>query len=60
MATLTAAEKRHLVKANALEDKASTQIERTKKGASGAAGKTILEANIERKKAGLIKGEIKR
>lgn len=57
---MTAAEKRHLIKANALEDKASAQIERTKGGVSGAASKTILEANIERKKAGLIKGEIKK
>lgn len=49
---LTAAEKRHLEKANALEDKASAQIERTKSGHSGAASKTILEINIERKKQG--------
>lgn len=50
----------HLEKANRLEDKASQQIDETKSGHSGAAAKTILEVNLERQKAGLIKGELKR
>lgn len=57
---MTPAQKHHLNQANKLEEKASKTLENTKSGHSGAAAKMILEANIERKKAGLIKGELKR
>jgi hypothetical protein len=58
-AAKTPAQQKHLDKANALEDRASQTIENTKSGRSGAAAKTILDANKERKKAGLIKGALK-
>lgn len=47
-------------RANLLEDKASQTIEKTKQGHSGLAAKLILEVNLERLKAGLIRGKLKR
>lgn len=57
---LTPAEKRHALKAEALEEQAAKAIDNTKTGQSPKAAKLILNANIERQKAGLIKGALKK
>lgn len=57
---MTPEQRKHSAQADLLQIEAAKKIDSTKSGHSGAAAKTILEANIERKKAGLIKGELKR
>jgi len=59
MAKISKPQQKHIDKANALEDKASRQIDVNKSNISEAAGMTIREINIERQKAGLIKGPIR-
>ena len=56
-AVKTPAQKRALASADALGAKAAT-IENNVKGGSGVAAKAILDENIQRKKAGLIKGNV--
>jgi hypothetical protein len=55
---MTPAEKRHAEKANTLLVEAARAIDRTKSGQSGAAAKLIRQANLEKQKAGLIRGKL--
>lgn len=55
---MTPDQKKHARKAEALLEQSAKRIEQTKTGRSGAAAERILEANKERKKAGLIKGPL--
>ncbi len=59
-ATLSPAKKRHALKADVLEEQAAKAIDATKTGHSPKAAKLILNANVERQKAGLIKGALKK
>lgn len=59
-ARLTSTEKRHALKADVLLEQAAKAVDATKSGHSPKAAKLILSANLERQKAGLIKGALKK
>lgn len=56
---MTPKQKKHAEKAEQLVEKGGHILDAVKKGISPAAAGMLTEANKERKKAGLIKGDIK-